>query len=179
MAIIGLLIYVVPMISEFMDSLSNQQMNRIMQIGDILKGKIDSRTTTQRSDLWVEGISIIARYPITGHGFGSFGGLPEGRLGVHNTYLMVLGEGGIFPFISFMGFVILVFYRSTFWIRDANYRFLSLAICVITFIQIYGASNGGIKTSEPVAMTAILFGILYIMKGKRQTSKSATLIVQK
>jgi len=155
-----------PIIVNFIQTLNKHQLARILQVGQIMSGQIDENTTTHRSTLWGEGLEIIKNFPITGHGFGSFSKLPEGRLNVHNTYLMVLGEAGIFPFIALMIFVLMLYYRCLFWIKDPNYQFLALAICIITTVQVYGAANGGIKTSETLGMTGILFAILHLMKGK-------------
>jgi len=163
----------VPIIVDFMYTLNKHQLGRILQVGQIMSGQLDESTTTHRSVLWGEGIEIIRDFPITGHGFGSFSKLPEGRLNVHNTYLMVLGEAGIFPFIALMIFILIVYHRCLFWIRDPNYQFLALAICIITTVQVYGAANGGIKTSEVLAMTGILFAILHLMKGKIVSSEKS------
>lgn len=155
-----------PTITKLLYSLKPQQITRVLQVGQIVTGQIDEKTTTHRSVLWEEGIEIIKQFPLTGHGFGSFHKLPKGRLNVHNTYLMVLGESGIFPFIILVVFVLILYYRCLFWIKDPNYQFLALSICIITTIQVYGSGNGGIKTSETLGMTGILFAILHLMKGK-------------
>jgi len=155
-----------PTVVKLLYSLGPQQITRVLQVGQIMTGQIDEKTTTHRSVLWEEGVELIKQFPISGHGFGSFHKLPKGRLNVHNTYLMVFGEAGILPFIALVVFVLMLYHRCLFWIKDPNYQFLALAICIITTIQVYGSGNGGIKTSEPLAMTGILLAILYLMKGK-------------
>jgi len=164
--VFGVVIYSIPIITEFVSKLNTQQMARLTQVQGLLQGRVDTETTTQRSSLWETGFGIIKEFPITGHGFGSFSELPGGSLGIHNTYLMILGESGIFPFILFMSFIVLLYYRSFFWVRDPGYQFLAVSLWIIITIQVYMTGNGGIKTSETLAMTGILLAILKLMKGK-------------
>lgn len=70
----------------------------------------DSRTAT-----WALYYDMIMDKPIFGHGFTKFqrktGFLP----GVHNTYLMVIGEAGIIPFlilIGLYGYLLVVSFRQ-------------------------------------------------------------------
>jgi hypothetical protein len=80
--------------------LGKSQKARVMAIGSILSAKIDRDTSTGRTELWAIGIKKAwERFPL-GWGLGSFHHLIGGHyerglwLGVHNTYLMLWGEGG-------------------------------------------------------------------------------------
>jgi len=58
-----------------------------------------------REDTWARFYDKIFDSPIIGNGYGSFSGKEGHGLGVHNSYLMVLGEAGILPFILFLIYI--------------------------------------------------------------------------
>ena len=81
--------------------LSAGQRERILSIGQILRGKLDSDVSTGRTEMWQIGVERAwDRLPF-GSGLGSFhhmrGGIAEGEvwMGAHNTFLMFWGEGGV------------------------------------------------------------------------------------
>lgn len=88
--------------------LDSSQQGRLLQLADILKGRIDDRTSTGRTLMWS---MVLERswenFPV-GAGIGSahhiIGGVLEGDvwLGVHNTFLMLLGEAGPLPLLLFL-----------------------------------------------------------------------------
>ena len=61
----------------------------------------DSRTGT-----WASFYEPLVKSPILGNGYGSFKGYGINRVGVHNTYLLILGEAGIIPFLMFITFAL-------------------------------------------------------------------------
>ena len=155
-----------PKIQELTANLNFQQLQRLQQIGDLLQGNVDEATTTDRSTLWGEAIGLIASQPIQGWGISGLHNLPEGRLGAHNTYLMVWGEAGILPFIAMMVYIVSAYYRCFFWIRDPSYRFLALSLLFVITIQMYGASHNGLSNSEAVIMTAIVIALIQTQRGR-------------
>jgi hypothetical protein len=58
-----------------------------------------------RADTWAKFYDKIFSAPIIGNGYGTFSGKEGNGMGVHNSYLMVLGEAGIFPFFLFMAYI--------------------------------------------------------------------------
>jgi O-antigen ligase len=105
-------------------ALSNAQAARLQQFLQFLSADISNETTTGRIELYGIGISRIAdNLALWGDGIGTFhrmeGGVfskaaldgEDGWLGVHNTYLMILGEGGIIPFALFVSVNILLIFR--------------------------------------------------------------------
>lgn len=56
-----------------------------------------------RTETWARFYDYVLQKPIFGNGYGSFQGSGLERLGSHNTYLLVIGEAGIIPFILFIG----------------------------------------------------------------------------
>ena len=82
--------------------LTENQQNRIRTVGKIISGNIDEDTTTGRTIIWKIGFDrFLENFPKPG-GLGSFHSLVGGAraasgewAGVHNTYLMMFGEGGL------------------------------------------------------------------------------------
>ncbi len=60
--------------------------------------KQDSRTAT-----WALYYDLVFEKPFIGHGHMKFQRFENGLPGVHNSFLMVIGESGIIPFIIFVG----------------------------------------------------------------------------
>lgn len=106
------------------------QRERIADILSIFGGEISTKTTTGRTDLWVVGIERILNHLPWGSGIGEFHALEGTRrtvmypddssrvmygnwLGVHNAYLMVLGEAGLLPFLLLMSWLIRLFVRAS------------------------------------------------------------------
>jgi hypothetical protein len=85
--------------------LTDSQRIRLLQVAQILSGEVNAETTTGRSELWAHTLQrAIANFPF-GEGLGSYHNIVGQKLendvwqGVHNTYLMMLGEAGPLPFL--------------------------------------------------------------------------------
>jgi O-antigen ligase len=94
-------------------TLIGEQRQRFNEMFSILGGEIDTQTTSGRTLVWELGLSKIEASLPWGSGLGSFHWLEGGYrntlhewLGIHNTYLMVLGESGLIPFLLFVAFLI-------------------------------------------------------------------------
>ncbi len=78
-----------------------------------LKGLIDNDGSVSseelnedsRSDTWAQFYDRIFESPLIGSGYGSFTGKEGHGKGVHNSYLAVIGEAGILPFILFVIYI--------------------------------------------------------------------------
>ena len=89
-----------------------EQLLRVEQVLSIFSGDVDDKATTGRLGLWELGLRRIdATFPF-GSGIGSMHRMEGGYigtdgdwLGVHNTYLMVLGEAGLVPFVLLLVFL--------------------------------------------------------------------------
>jgi len=154
-----------PHLQESFSNLGVQQLQRLQQIGEFLQGEVNAKTTTDRSELWKEAISLITAQPIQGYGLSCFANLPEARLGAHNTYLMVWGEAGILAITMFFVYIISTYYRCFFWVRDPSYRFLCISLFIVLTLQLYGAAHTGLGNSEANCMLGIIFGTLEAKRG--------------
>ena len=122
------------------ESLPKAQRDRFLQIENLISGKGDKSDLSNRADLVQLGFQKIAEQPIFGRGYLSFTYLLDaGRetgddVGVHNTFLRVWGEAGIFPFMLFMGFWGYVLWRGAQLPRIAErLLIISLASAFIIF----------------------------------------------
>lgn len=82
--------------------------DRIMQLSKLAHGDTSSDVTSSRFDLAKVAISIIGDNILIGKGLYYFTLLPADltgfgeRAGVHNTYLLILGDSGFLPLILFV-----------------------------------------------------------------------------
>lgn len=63
-----------------------------------------------RTDTWAAFYPYVIDKPIFGNGFGAFQGGGVHRIGSHNSYLLIIGEAGIFAFLIFVGVQIYMIY---------------------------------------------------------------------
>jgi len=162
--IIGL-IAAMPSIMKYASELNHSQLRRLEQVGKLATGQFDKETTTDRSALWQEAVDLIATKPITGYGLTSFHYLPKGRLGTHNTFLLVWGEAGVFAFAALLIFIFSVYYRAIFWVRDPSYRFLIITVFFTISVQFYMSGHTGLSNSEACSMIGVIFALLKTQQG--------------
>lgn len=97
------------LIAAFSSSL-NLNADRFNAFQNIIKGDDTESDVAQlekdsRTETWSRYKDIILSKPVFGHGYGILQGRNNFGLsvGVHNTYLMVIGEAGIVPFTLLIG----------------------------------------------------------------------------
>lgn len=90
-----------------------EQLKNILNNENISTKEIskDSRTVT-----WSNYYNQILESPIFGNGYGTLSG-KTGELGVHNSYLMTIGEAGIIPFALLISYMFYLFYWSVIFFR--------------------------------------------------------------
>lgn len=86
---------------------------RFSIIENLFESKIQTTAFTKdsRTEQWSAYLDDIYKNPLIGNGYKSFMGT-ELKQGVHNTYLMVIGESGIMPFLILIGVYVSMFKRS-------------------------------------------------------------------
>lgn len=139
--IVGSLAWFVVFLMTQFNQLGAFEQSRLTQIMDLLGGKLNTETTTNRSDLAAVGLQWISESPILGWGFGAFHYIRYGGdTGIHNMFLMLIGESGIVPFLLFIVFFVFSIYKS-FRIKNMEYRFLSLTFLLFTLFFANGNHN--------------------------------------
>jgi O-antigen ligase len=100
-------------------SLSWEQRERLADVLNLIGGDFNTRSTTGRDILFDFGLEKIEEALPWGAGLGKFHAM-EGSLrnalnewlGIHNTFLMVLGEAGIIPFALFLSLLAVLLLRG-------------------------------------------------------------------
>jgi O-antigen ligase len=113
---------------------------RLKQIVDLLGGKVNAETTTTRTDLASIGLEWISESPILGWGFGAFHYFREGSAGVHNMFLMLIGESGFVPLLLYISFFLFGIYKSI-RLKNMEYRFICLTFFLFTLFFANGNHN--------------------------------------
>jgi O-antigen ligase len=109
--------------------LNSERFNIIDSI--VNKGQVNSFTKKNpRTETWSLYYDLIANSPIVGSGYKTFTSDVIHDDGVHNNYLRILGESGIFPFLLFAGIYFYILYQSIKFFKSDNQLFL-LSISLI------------------------------------------------
>ena len=145
--------------------LTYAQQTRIVGAMALLSGKINSKTTSDRTVVFRHGLYLINKSPLVGHGVGTFHKFNTGilHIGVHNTFIMIFGESGILPFAFFMIFLGLLFYKGV-MIRDVGLSFLIIGIVSAYILGVAGTSHNALDDRTSNALFAILLAILSYRK---------------
>ncbi|WP_084203504.1 O-antigen ligase family protein [Psychroserpens damuponensis] len=115
----------------FIDEVVGLNNPRFKQLTNIIKNEnvsVNEINEDSRVDTWAQHFDEILESPFFGNGYGTFSG-GTGHLGVHNSYLMIIGEAGIFPFlilIAYMGY--LVFWSIYFFNRTPYLIMQTIAV---------------------------------------------------
>jgi len=159
--------------------MADEQVLRIGQIVDVFSGEVDNKTTTGRVELWGIGLERIGKTIPLGSGIGSYHRMEgsghldlEGNwLGVHNTYLMVLGESGLLPFLIFLGFLFVLIRTSL----SGAYS-LTMAGFLVVFISDMFVTHGVLTLRLHNLMLAIMMaaGLERTRPADRRTTRSAS-----
>jgi len=147
--------------NNILGNLTVGQKYRIMNTIGLASGKIDARTTSERTVISEIGIKNILKHPIFGSGLGSFHRLKEYGLGVHNSFLMVAGEAGILPFAMFFLFSVLVVLKS-FWIQDPTIKIFFLLVLTVMYLQVFMPTHDALSDRTSNAFLGIIMGFLRV-----------------
>ncbi|MBJ7882714.1 O-antigen ligase family protein [Gelidibacter salicanalis] len=106
----------------FIDELIGLNNPRFNQLKSIVNNEDVSNqeiTSDSRADTWALFYDQIYDSPLIGNGYGTFSGKGNMNLGVHNTYLRIIGEAGIIPFIVFVIYIMYLLYMSFIYFHRA------------------------------------------------------------
>lgn len=108
---IGILIFSTLLLIDEYVGLNNPRFEQLQNV--VLKKNISINEVSEdsRMETWSKFYDRITGKPFIGSGYGTFSG-KKGDLGVHNSFLMIIGEAGIIPFLLFISYFIYLFYWS-------------------------------------------------------------------
>lgn len=86
-----------------------------------------------RTDTWATFYKYVMDKPFFGNGYGSFQTDGLNRVGPHNTFLLVIGESGIFMFFIFLGHYLYLLYMGAVLFTKKTY-ILMMTIGLFLFL---------------------------------------------
>ena len=108
---VGVLIFSTLLFIDEFVGLNNPRFDQLVNIVNNENVSEEEVSEDSRTDTWALFYDQIFESPFFGNGYGTFSG-KLGYLGVHNSYLMIIGEAGIIPFLLFISLIIYFFYWS-------------------------------------------------------------------
>jgi O-antigen ligase len=140
------------------EKLEKGQQVRASTMAALLKGDLSAQNTGGRFYLAMNGLKHWLESPIIGHGVGGQRRVGEFELGAHNTFIRILGEGGIISGAFMFGFL-WVFYREARRCPIPPLRTLALGYLFVFFMACM-TSHGVMIHRHHNAMLGITFGML-------------------
>lgn len=122
---------------------------RLEQLAALVKGgqqsSVSALNEDSRTETWARYYDAILTKPIFGNGYRSFygNGAAPTPWGVHNTYLLIWGEGGIFPILIFVAFLGKLFVRSFKQFYEKPY-----ALMMLVGLTMFLLTNHNFMTNE-------------------------------
>lgn len=144
------------------DDLNRAQFNRLDRLKRIVfQLEFSEETTGGRFKLAMNGVYHWLQSPLIGHGLGGQRRIGE-ELGAHNSFVRVLGEGGIVPGIAMFAFVFVAAYQA--WrCKIAPVRSLALAVVFLFFMSSM-TNHGVLQQRYHNIILGIAFGMLSTAK---------------
>jgi hypothetical protein len=152
-------VYINANFNRIINGLTYAQVHRLSDAIELSQGKINDKTTSERSGYALLVFPKVKDHFLIGNGFGTLHRLKETGLGVHNTALLVIGESGIIPSLIFILFTLVYIFKSLIMHKpEQKYLFISgfisyLLICFLT-------SHNGLEERMSNVILAILVSIL-------------------
>lgn len=142
-------------------NLTGGQEKRVIATYELLQGKITKETTSDRDVLFKYGWRLIKRKPLIGNGLGSFHRFKGGKmqLGVHNTFLMIFGEAGIFILLLFIFYFIYMGFQGLIY-PNAGLGFFIMGFVTVYLINICGTSHNALDDRTSNAILGMIIALL-------------------
>lgn len=138
---IGFLIFSSLLIIDDLVGLNNPRFDQLKNILTNEKVSNEEITEDSRTDTWALYYDKILEAPIFGNGYKSFQGEPGRIVGVHNSYLMILGEAGVIPFLAFLAYFMHLFYWSSYLFKEAPYLLMQTIALALFLMAFHGFFN--------------------------------------
>lgn len=142
---------------------SDERRERIVDMMSLMAGEFNERTTTGRTNLWQFGLAKIAETFPWGSGIGQFHFLEGGVrnsvdqwLGVHNTYLMVLGEAGLLSFLLLLGFLL----RLSLGAIESSHKIVLMGCAGILLVDMVGVHGALVFRVHDVLLPFLMAGVV-------------------
>ena len=157
------------------DNFDYWQAKKIMSILSLISDReLTDENSSERNYLFAYGIEKVQENPFLGSGLGYFQIFPKYGLGVHNTYLLILGDSGVIPFLMFLFFLFYIV-RQSFLIKT-NVSFLIIGLMINFMLAIFASHNG---FDDKLNNVVIIFCICDLAYGQAINKEEAKIITRK
>lgn len=167
-AVFALLVtVVVPAFFNFYVNASFAQKRRINAIYElVIEGKINKKTTSERSEVIPDALRLIGERPLFGYGLKSFSksGLFKTDIGIHNTYLKLWGEGGILSILMWFVFIFHLGFSALFFSRYPDSFFILCLLMIISFY--FMVSHTVLSRKFVIPLIAVASALYFSSKNK-------------
>jgi hypothetical protein len=169
-----LFILIPQLIIAFKDSLGLRPERVESLLNSFNTGSIDKKllNNDSRQQLWEFYYEFVANSPFIGNGSNTFQGgeLGLNEIGVHNNFMVLIGESGFLPFILFIGFFIYLFLKSYKYSSISFLPFLIFIVVLIQFLISHTFFTMGIR----IFMMTFLIYLLNNSQNEKNFSKTKT-----
>ncbi|MEH6770791.1 O-antigen ligase family protein [Maribacter arcticus] len=119
------------------------------------EGEVKTKTVgnDSRTQTWALYYDLIFEKPLVGHGYGAFQKVTTKAPGVHNSYLMIIGESGIIPFLLFIGTYIYMLRYCIIYLKQEPYLLYTLLVVLLNLM----ASHTFFSNYQSIALTIFIF----------------------
>ncbi len=131
---LGILLFATLIFIDHIVGLNNPRFDQLKSIVTNEKVSTNEISEDSRMATWAQHYDEILASPYFGNGYGTFSG-GTGPLGVHNSYLLIIGEAGIIPFVIFLAYIGYLFYWSIYFFKNSPYlimQTIALAMFLLT-----------------------------------------------
>jgi len=137
--------------------LSMSQFRRLTMLTRIFQGDFSSEVTGGRGQIALYALGHWLESPIIGHGLGAQRQIGD-HPGPHNTFIRVLGEGGVLPALLFVLFFV-VYLRASLRCKVVPVRTIALGYLLLFFLSCLSGHNELVHRYQNV-MIGTCFGLL-------------------
>lgn len=120
--------------------LNTVRLNTLTDLLDQKEGAIEDAGEASRTETWEIYYDYILEKPFQGNGYNSFQSSGFNRVSVHNSFLLIIGEAGIVPFLMFVGFCIYFVAKGIALFEIAPYILMqgvSFILFMLTFHNVF------------------------------------------
>jgi O-antigen ligase len=130
-------------------------LQHVFKISDSLRGV--NSNFSGRLDGWREALQIFEDHPLFGVGFEQHGQYMSAKMVIHNGYLSVLADTGLFGLLGYVFFLFgSLFLAVARALREPVAENMAVAGCIFAFVVGTFFEPGGIHTGDTIGMLLIV-----------------------
>ncbi|OQD43081.1 hypothetical protein BUL40_08305 [Croceivirga radicis] len=129
------------------------------------EGEVKTNTVSHdtRDKTWAIYYDLIFDKPFFGYGFKYFQEQAPGRPGSHNTYLMIIGDSGIIPFLAFIYIYLYLLYYAFLYFKEEPFILYILLVVMLNLM----ASHTYFFNHQSVSLSIFAFLRIRALKGNK------------